>query len=277
MFRCFFDIIDSTNTEAKRVINNNSALPDVFSIVSIHQTQARGKLGSTWKTSAGNLNLSIILNLTRYLDDIKNIGLMSILSSVALRETINYFLEKDSFKLNKNIEIKTDSQVSQNIQNSPNVKEISPKVISKWPNDLLIKTNEKIYKIAGILLEIEQNSKGENYLIIGMGVNLVWSPKIDKYSTISLFEITNQKIDILDFIDILEKNIFELLEELQSNKEVIISKFKENLFLFNEYIQIKVGDSLKSGIFSDITKEGFLILNDKGNKITVTAGEIFGF
>lgn len=374
MFRCFFHITDSTNTQAKIIINRSTSLPDSFSIVSIDQSQSRGKWGSVWKSSVGNLHLSICLNLDKYLEDMKNIGLMSIVSSIAVRETLQYFvsqsLSKDfpqlydvssikkhpkqlyqeklaiykaknflqkrnflvsrrpseksfsSLKLNvsqqeeapkfsknvsqenlnkymqkvydnvsradiQNLEIKSRNKLentkseknSQSSDCSKNNNYGFPVILSKWPNDILVMNKKKeIAKIAGILLELEKDSFGLNYLIIGIGVNLATSPIIDKYKTTSLFDIISKKIDILEFADILENKILLHLEELKINKENIVNKFKENLFLFNKNIQIKVGDNLKSGIFSDISKEGYLILKDEsGNKITITAGEIFGF
>ena len=59
------------------------------------------------------------------------------------------------------------------------------------PNDILI--NEK--KICGILQEKIQK-KEINYLIVGIGLNLVNSPQISKYPTTSLYDLTNSKISV---------------------------------------------------------------------------------
>lgn len=242
MFRCFFDLLDSTNTEAKRVIKNSSALPDILSIIATNQTQSRGKLGAKWKSSVGNLHLSVVINLEKYLDDIKNIGLFSILASLSVRKTLNHFSQNSLF-------------------------------ISKWPNDILVNSS----KIAGILLELETNKQGKNYLIIGIGVNLAVAPIIDKYKTTSLSDIISKNISIFDFAEALEDNILHYINELHTNKEIILNKFKENLYCFGEYIQIKLGDIIKTGIFYDITPEGYLVLKDGDSQSIITAGEIFGF
>ena len=65
------------------------------------------------------------------------------------------------------------------------------KIKLKLPNDILI--NGK--KICGILQEtIKKNNI--QYLIIGIGLNLVNSPQISKYPTTSLYDLTNSKISV---------------------------------------------------------------------------------
>ena len=68
------------------------------------------------------------------------------------------------------------------------------KIVFKKPNDLLI--NKK--KISGILQEIISVS-GNEFLIIGIGVNLIKSPKIKNYPTTNLSELINKPINKIDF------------------------------------------------------------------------------
>jgi len=50
-------------------------------------------------------------------------------------------------------------------------------------------------KICGILQEtIKKNNI--QYLIVGIGLNLVSSPQINKYPTTSLYDLTNSKISV---------------------------------------------------------------------------------
>jgi len=83
------------------------------------------------------------------------------------------------------------------------------KIVFKKPNDLFI--NGK--KIAGILQEIISITDSK-FLIIGIGINLVKSPKIKNYPTTNLFELTNKRINKLDFENnlkvLFEKNLSKL-------------------------------------------------------------------
>ena len=65
------------------------------------------------------------------------------------------------------------------------------KIKLKSPNDILV--NKK--KICGILQEtIKKNDI--QYLIVGIGLNLVSCPQINKYPTTSLYDLTNSKISV---------------------------------------------------------------------------------
>ena len=76
----------------------------------------------------------------------------------------------------------------------------------KKPNDLLI--NKK--KISGILQETLLKSN-ETFIIVGIGVNLVKSPRISKYPTTNIADLTHVQISsnnaALKLIKIYEKFI----------------------------------------------------------------------
>ena len=66
------------------------------------------------------------------------------------------------------------------------------KISFKWPNDIFV--NEK--KICGILQEVI-TVENKNFLIIGIGINVLSNPKIDtKYKTTSILKESNKKPQI---------------------------------------------------------------------------------
>ena len=132
------------------------------------QLSGKGQYGKKWISNKGNLFVS-------FFHEIKNINI-----SLSTLTKINCLLVK------KTIE-----------------KYYKKKIVFKKPNDLLI--NKK--KISGILQEIISISD-KKFLIIGIGVNLVKSPKIKDYPTTSLFELTNNHINKSKFENQL-KEIFE--------------------------------------------------------------------
>ena len=137
-------------------------------IVSDTQVNGKGQRGNKWFSYKGNLFVSFFHELKNL-----NISLNSLteINCLLVKKIINRYYKKN--------------------------------ITFKKPNDLLI--NKK--KISGILQEIISISD-KKFLIIGIGINLVKSPKIKDYQTTSLFELTNNHINKLKFENQL-KVIFE--------------------------------------------------------------------
>ena len=120
------------------------------------QKKGRGQRGKKWVSYKGNLFVSIFFSLDK----------------------INLTL-KQLTKFNADLIIKLISHY------------YKKKIKLKLPNDILI--NRK--KICGILQEtIKKNNI--QYLIVGIGLNLINSPQINKYPTTNLYDLTNSKISV---------------------------------------------------------------------------------
>ena len=143
-------------------------------IVSDTQSNGKGQYGKKWISYEGNIFLSIFYKL-------ENINL-----SISSLTKINCFLVKDVIS-----------------------KYYKKKITFKVPNDLLI--NKK--KICGILQEKIEKSK-KQYLVVGIGFNLIKSPYISNYPTTNLLKITNQKINKKKFV-----------KELKITFEKFLSKY----------------------------------------------------
>ena len=152
----------------------NSSKNEFGLIVSEAQSKGKGQYGRRWISYKGNIFLSFFFKL-------ENINL-----SLNSLTKINSFLVKNVIS-----------------------KYYKKKITFKSPNDLLI--NKK--KICGILQEkIEKSQK--QYLVVGIGFNLIKSPNILNYPTTNLFEVTNQKINKKKFV-----------KELKITFEKFLSKY----------------------------------------------------
>ena len=93
------------------------------------------------------------------------------------------------------------------------------KIFFKKPNDLLIDK----HKICGILQEVISISD-KNFLIIGIGINLIKSPKINKYPTTNLYELINKKINKInlenELKDAFEKNFTKIYNTSQNINKI---------------------------------------------------------
>ena len=72
-------------------------------------------------------------------------------------------------------------------------------------------------KICGILQE-KINKSGSDYLIVGIGFNLIKSPIIPNYPTTNLFEITKKKIKTEIFMNQLKISFGKFLSKYYSTK-----------------------------------------------------------
>ena len=86
------------------------------------------------------------------------------------------------------------------------------RIIYKKPNDLLVKGK----KICGILQETVKRLNKE-FLIVGIGINLIKNPIISNYQTINLNDLVNKKISKKK-IETELKNIFEKNFKLNKSK-----------------------------------------------------------
>ena len=125
-------------------------------IISEKQKKGRGRRGKKWISLRGNLFATIFYSLEK-----------------------NNFTLKELTNMNANLIIKLISFY------------YKKKARLKLPNDILINKQ----KICGILQEIIQK-KETKYLIVGIGLNLIKSPKIKDYPTTNLYELTKRKISV---------------------------------------------------------------------------------
>ena len=141
---------------------------DYGMVVSENQKNGKGQYGKKWISYKGNLFVSLFYNIDNIDSSIKKLTRMNCL---LVKKLISKFYKKEIF--------------------------------FKSPNDLLI--NKK--KISGILQEIIIKDD-KKYLIVGIGINIVKSPNINKYPTTNLLELVGKKIDYKKMVNQL-KLIFE--------------------------------------------------------------------
>tara|TARA_B100001057_G_scaffold376983_1_gene382198 strand:- start:774 stop:1313 length:540 start_codon:yes stop_codon:yes gene_type:complete len=160
----------------KQVINtNNTAIKilkktklDHGMVFSDLQKKGKGQYGRKWISYKGNLFLSFFFNI----DKIKiPISRVTKINCLLVKKLISKYYRKN--------------------------------IVYKSPNDLLIERK----KISGILQEII-NYNNNKYLIIGIGVNVIKSPKINKYPTTNLLDMTKKRLNTKILADQL-KIIFE--------------------------------------------------------------------
>jgi len=150
-------------------------------VVSNFQTKGRGTMGKKWISYKGNFFVSIFFELKKSLPNFKE---FSLINPVIIKKILNEYS--------------------------------SHQVKIKWPNDLLIKNR----KVCGILQELIKFEK-KFFLIVGIGINTVRSPKTNSFKGISLVESSNKLIDNSEILQNLKKNYEAIFYNYKFNKKLL--------------------------------------------------------
>lgn len=237
-----FSEINSTNIKAKEMAIKNE-ISDKEIVIADVQTAGRGRKNRDWQSQKGNLFFSILLKPEKEISQIQEI---SFVSAVALQKTIEYFIKTQNS--NKNIFVK-----------------------NKWPNDILV--NNK--KISGILLESAvKNEKLTDFVVVGIGVNLVSHPEklIFQATNLSKLKVEVEKEDFLPkFLD----NFDDFYQKwCYFGFKTIRNIWLENSWNLNQEIQIDQDHEKISAKFIDIDQQGNLILERNGKILKITVGDV---
>ncbi len=157
-------------------------------ISSEKQTKGRGTMGKKWVSKKGNLFLSIFFEMNKKKIDFKKFAIL------------NAYLIKSILS-----------------------KKFSNKITIKWPNDIIYEKR----KICGILQETIINAE-KKFLIVGIGINTNFDPKIRGFLSTSLKEITNKNIDNKKVLNMIKKKyeifLFKINNHSFSELKRIIKK-----------------------------------------------------
>jgi BirA family biotin operon repressor/biotin-[acetyl-CoA-carboxylase] ligase len=225
-----FESIDSTNTQAKKLVKKNKAVPNnllnnkLIVLAADSQLAGRGRRGHSWfSNDPASIAVSFLLQAK---NEIEQLPQITAAAALAVKDCFDFF--------NLKVEI-------------------------KWPNDILI--NNK--KICGILSELIFDLEKNAYLIIGCGVNLnneEFSSEIEELAT-SYYLERNEKIDKNLFLaKLIEKMNSYLFKYLNESREKIISDWKSELNLVGRKIDFDYKNKSYTGIIEDVLESGELLM-----------------
>ena len=134
-----FDELDSTNAALKRIAEQGGEVDEGLLVWAKSQTGGRGRAGRVWQSPPGNVYASFLIRAPEALKHAPEAGFVA---ALAVRDTI---------------------------LDLPRHNTAPPVVTFKWPNDLLIDGK----KVCGILPELVTDPDGRNWIVLGIGINLV--------------------------------------------------------------------------------------------------------
>ena len=150
-------------------------------VYSYSQTKGRGTMGKKWISFNGNFFITIFFELKKNMPNFKE---FSVLNPLILKKLLSRYT-------NLNIKIKK-------------------------PNELLINNN----KVCGILQETLKIEK-KLFLVIGVGVNTIISPKSKNIKGISLKETSKVMVKNLDILENLKDEYEKIFLNYKLNKCIL--------------------------------------------------------
>lgn len=247
-----FEQVGSTNNLLREQARIGVA--EGFVITAEEQVAGRGRLGRGWRAPPGtSLLLSVLLRPHWLPPD----GAYSItmLAAVALCHAVAATV--------------------------PNLR-----VALKWPNDLLLPASPApdapLLKAAGILSELALRGERIDYVILGMGVNVNWSPAgtvdgraLETQAT-SIAQAGGHAIDR----EVLFHHVLAQLDTQyallrRGQRESVFHAWRTRLHTLGQHITVTTPNGMLHGIAEDVDSHGALLLRDANGALhTITAGDV---
>ena len=223
--------------------------PEGLVVRADRQTAGRGRFERKWESPAGKgLWFSLVL---RPRIELKRIGLINVFTALFLRNIIDRLLRE-----------------------TPGKKQIN--VYLKWPNDILIGTK----KVCGILLESSSRFNKVEYLIVGVGLNVLqtrgdFGEEIRNMATSLKMESGRDFQLSLLLDDIVNGYFTDYRQAVEENFSGIIPEYERHLLYLYQEIQVQTLKGRISGKMIGVDENGFLRLETASGEMKITAGDIW--
>lgn len=243
----YFKTIDSTNTEAKRILNGEGAIKaqTPFVLIANSQTAGRGRQGRAFYSPADTgIYMSVVQEIS---EDFSDSDIITVKAAVAVAEAIKAITG-------------VDTQI-------------------KWVNDLYLNGR----KVCGILAEsvfrlykgtenLYENDTLKRYIIIGIGINIstdVFPREIENIAG-SIDVSASEKVKSA-ICDAIVNNIIYS----KDNKSSVIQKYKKRSIVLGKDVTFCKNDILYVGNAFDINDKGeLLVMDTDGVQHVLQSGEI---
>ena len=231
-----YDVLDSTNDTAKYLARNGAA--HGLTVWAQAQHAGRGRQGREWASPPGNLYMSVVL---RPRIPAIRLGELSFVAAVAVAEAIVLSVA-------------------------------DPALVSlKWPNDILVDGG----KAAGILLESEIGSGGVDWVVCGIGINLVSAPGGLPYRAVALADF-GWSLDSGAMLGTLLRCLSASWDRWEKGGfEPIRDNWRRLGHRPGDRLTIRHGDEMLDGRFIDLDEHGGMLVETATGRVTIAAGDVF--
>jgi BirA family biotin operon repressor/biotin-[acetyl-CoA-carboxylase] ligase len=232
-----FDVIDSTNEEARRLAAAGEQQP--IWITAARQTAGRGRRGRVWESPTGNLAATLLIRPGKPAGECAQ---LSFAAAIAAHETVSSFAP-------------------------------GADIAVKWPNDVLANGR----KIAGLLLESASTGMVPEWLAIGIGINLAHFPEGTEFPATALPTLGITAPNPSEALTRLAAAFAKWYEIWRANGfSPVRDAWLARAAGLGTRIRARLSDGEYWGMFEGIDETGALILREaQGKTRIIAAGEVF--
>lgn len=229
-------VVDSTNNLAIELANDSDV--DGLVVIADKQTSGKGRRGNEWFSPEGNLYMSVVIK-PNFTEDLIHsphnlFQLITLMTAISVVEAI-----KNLLQINLSL---------------------------KWPNDIMIEGK----KVGGILIESRYKGALLNFVVIGIGLNLVHSnvPPSLEGKLAYLRQFTDQHIARDDILLYILKSLDRWYKKFRNHCfDEIIEQWKSNNCTLGRLVKISADERIITGLATDISNMGSLIIKDSNGKL----------
>ena len=230
-------VLDSTNEEARRQAEKGA--PEGTLIWAREQSAGRGRRGRSWTSVPGNLYMSILLRPQRQAGEAAQLGFAA---ALAIGEAVTPHLHGKAA------------------------------LAYKWPNDVLIDG----CKTSGILLESQAAGEGRlDWLVVGMGINLVSFPPATEYPATSLAAFGAFPSVEAMLVAVAERFRFWYERWRAEGFSPLRVAWLARARGVGDTIRVRLHGEETSGVFAGLDDDGALLLDTGTGRRRVAAGDVF--
>ena len=233
-----FDVIDSTNEEAKRLAAAGE--PGPIWISAARQTAGRGRRGRSWDSPTGNLAATLMLRPGKSATECAQ---LSFVAAIAAADMLRDFASGADIRV-------------------------------KWPNDALADGR----KIAGILLEsASAGGEAPAWLAIGLGINLAMHPDGTETPATSLKALGADVPSPDDALLHLAAHFARWYEVWRGEGFAAIrDAWLARAAGLGQRIRARLSNEETHGVFEGLDESGALLLRENAGTLrAISAGEVF--
>ena len=233
-----FDVIDSTNAEARRRAEAGETGPHWFAAA--RQTAGRGRRGRTWESPTGNLAATLLVTTDRPPAEAAQ---LSFVAALAVADTLTEWAAPDQIKV-------------------------------KWPNDVMLGDE----KVCGILVESGKAADGGLWVAVGIGINLAKPPEVtERPATALARHMDGPPPSMEDAVEVLAEVMDAWLSIWnRMGFAPVREAWTARAYRLGQVSIARLTDETLEGIAEGLDEDGALRLRlSDGSVRRITAGDVF--